>query len=94
MPSLDLAVPFDGDIELVEVGCLVTGVGITGCLCLLRAQGIDGGVAPRGCRLLEHLGGGGGARASLLGIFGGGIDLVVGYRVGRRHLEFKGSLGT
>ena len=94
MPSLDLAVPLDGDIELVEVGCLVTGVGITGCLCLLRAHGIDGGVAPRGCRLLEHLGGGGGARASLLGIFGGGIDLVVGYRVGRRHLELKGGLGA
>ena len=28
------------------------------------------------------LGGGGGARTALLGILGGGIDLVVGYRVG------------
>ena len=72
----------------------MTGVGITGRLCLLRAHGIDGGVAPRGCRLLEYLGGGGGARTALLGILGGGIDLVVGYRVGRRHLELKGSLGT
>ena len=94
MPSLDLAVPLDGDIELVEVGCLVTGVGIAGRLCLLRAHGIDGGVAPRGCCLLEHFGSRGRARAAFLGILGGGIDLVVGHCVGRGHLKFKGGLSA
>jgi len=94
LPSCDLAVPLDGNIELVEVGCLVASVSITGCLCLLRAHGIDGGVAPRGCCLLEHLGSRGGARTALFGILGGGIDLVVSHRVGRRHLELKGGLGT
>lgn len=58
----------------------------------LRAHGIDGGVAPRGCCLLEHFGSRGGARTALLGILGGGIDLIVSHRVGRSHLELKGGL--
>lgn len=69
-------------------------IGIARGLRFARAHGIDGGVAPRGCRLLKYLGGRGGARTAFLGILGGGIDLVVSHRVGRRHLELKGGLGT
>ena len=72
----------------------MSSVGIAGRLCLLRAHSVGGGVAPCGCCLLEHLGGGGGARATFLGILGGGIDLVVSHRVGRRHLELKGGLAA
>ena len=94
LPGRNLAVPLDGNIELVEVGCLVASVSITGRLCLACAYGVGGGIAARDCRLLEYLCRGGRARAAFLGILGGGIDLVVSHRVGRRHLELKGGLGT
>lgn len=67
-------------------------IGVAGCLRLACAHGVGGGITASGCRLLKYLGGRGRATTALLGIFGGGIDLVVGYRVGRRHLELKGSL--
>ena len=72
----------------------MSSVGIAGRLCLLRAYGVGGGITARDCCLLEHLGGSGGACAALLGMLGGGIDLVVGYRVGRRYLELKGGLAA
>ena len=94
MPGRDLAIPLNRNIELIQIRRLVSSVGIAGGLCLARAYGVDGGITARNCRLLKHLGGRGRARSALLGMLGGGIDLIVSHRVGRRHLELKGGLGT
>ena len=72
----------------------MSSIGVAGGLCLACAYGVGGGIAARNCRLLEYLCRGGRARAAFFGILGGGIDLVVSHRVGRRHLELKGGLGT
>ena len=72
----------------------MSSIGVAGRLCLAGAHGVDGGITARGCRLLEHLCDRGGVHPAFLGILGGGIDLVVSHRVGRRHLELKGGLGT
>ena len=69
-------------------------IGIARGLRLTCAYGVGGGIAARNCRLLEYLCRGGRARATFLGILGGGIDLVVSHRVGRRHLKFKGGLSA
>ena len=69
-------------------------VGIAGGLSLACAYGVGGGIAARNCRLLEYLCRGGRACAPFLGILGGGIDLVVSHRVGRRYLELKGGLSA
>ena len=57
-------------------------VGIAGGLSLACAYGVGGGIAARNCRPLEYLCRGGRARAAFFGVLGGGIDLVVGHRVG------------
>ena len=72
----------------------MSSIGVAGRLRLAGAHGVGRGVASRGCRLLEYLCDRGGIHPAFLGILGGGIDLVVGHRVGRRHLELKGGLGT
>ena len=72
----------------------MSSIGVAGRLRLAGAHGVGCGVASRGCRLLEYLCDRGGIHPALLGIFGRGIDLVAGHRVGRRHLKLKGGLGT
>ena len=94
MPGSNLTVPLDGDIELIQIRRLMPSIGIARGLRFARVHGVSGGITASGCCLLKYLGGRGRAATAFLGIFGRGIDLVVGHRVCRRYLKLKGCLSA